>query len=1143
MRRARSSTWIMTWMVLLTLAYCLSILPHAAAQDESAEQTKEAATFALPRLTTPPTIDGAIGAEEWSGAVTINCPVRNTLYNRDAAWYAGWAEGGLYLACRSLVRENERLIRNQRLPYGNTVFDDSVEIYIDPQGLNLQPGELPNYYQMILNSVDSGWYGIHKPAMGVVDRSWQPRMVVANRLTADGRWWDFEMFLPQGELRFTRPLQAGDRLGLLLARNFKQPWMQTSIPLSPWAKHWSNPGGYPQFVCVEGQPFARLGRSFPLLTGKAHADVEVVNPSPQQKTVRIDMEIAPADRRHRRPVGDAVFTAHQDLTVEAGGRARWLQDQAVPALKPGTLFHCKLAVTETAAMPRALARYSFAFKVEKDPSPKPLPARPDVPQLSATFNPVHNSLLIQIDMIDNRDEAAGAKVRYEVQPTDSGDPLAEGCFDRYRHWRFTDVVALPKLKPGNYTVRTVLLDETGTKRYPQEAAITKLDEAAEFAWWQTKAGDPEKLMPPFTPVGYEPETRTASCWNRTLVLGGLALPERIEANGLPLLAAPITLALTCQGEDVTLQEEAAPTFVSKGRGVDWRADLAGAASGGGIKVSTTTRLEQDGAYFVTLTVAPEAKPVEIEALRLRIPIRADAETMLAFAAAKHVGLVPQEQGRIWVSSQNQPKTMAVGAFVPVIWVGDERNGLFWVSDSDRGWVPSDKHEASELIRTPEALVLQHNLIDEPEGFLLDTPRTLSFWLLPTPARPATPDWRVGGPWHGGSGAFSIPHQDFDAAYRYDPETKTNGWMWYHPPTRNRDLETWEPFFARMRRQPEQGYRKGFSLPSTGYGLNTGFQKERNYFAADWAGNTYTPSLQDHYIWLFDHYVRRGHLNRIYLDCSNLITSANLTNDLGYTLPDGRVQQSWVVTARREFHKRLYAVFVENNRTPAITGNNIGLLPTTAFHCSYLTGDDNINVTDAHDFAAVRPGAFLRSCAIPGIMGSHRPFYVSGHGVKANPWTVRGHLALHNILGSNGEPGEMHFRGIRNLHTRGDLQLFHPYWRNGRYIALEMKGVAEGAVKCSLLQQAGDELYQDDLHLFAFNYDKESAAQGAIGVDLNAVRARPAITVVTIEEPWWGRKEMAKRLQGVTPRIEGRQLRISGLTIPARSHVELHLRLQ
>src|SRR5205814_6799842 len=96
----------------------------------------------------------------------------------------------------------------------------------------------------------------------------------------------------------------------------------------------------------------------------------------------------------------------------------------------------------------------------------------------------------------------------------------------------------------------------------------------------------------------------------------------------------------------------------------------------------------------------------------------DAECLVCIGpgnnyASKSTLILPQDkQGRIWstLDTGRTGSNMKVGSFYPEVWVGNERRGLLWAADNDRGWMPDDAIPAHELIRAGNEVVLRNNII-------------------------------------------------------------------------------------------------------------------------------------------------------------------------------------------------------------------------------------------------------------------------------------------------------------------------------------------------------------------------------------------------------------------------------------------------
>ena len=1026
---------------------------------------KAALEFGMPRARTTPTIDGHIEDGEWDDALVVNAlcgQSHGELYLRDAMWYAKWDEETLYLACRSNVREGERLRREHRGRIGDAQADDSVEFFVDPHGRDASRFGPSTFYQFVINAAGCGSYRAHKEGAAAPDRSWQPDVKIGNGFTDDRKWWDFEAAIPNESISAERPTLVGKTWGLNLARNFKVPGARCALPMR--SPQWAAPEFFGHYRSEQDRPFVRLLSLEGLHNLRAYTRLELVNPSTDDVKLNVAVTI--------RAGGTDLFATTRQFALKAGKRVRWTLDEPLPQHAPKTNLLYNLAVAVVGQrQPVAFltCRFHEATEAEKQDVLRSFEGDPLEPASQIAYNPLRSNLLLAVDLIDMpTDILEDACCQWRVRREGSAALVAEGEFDTAFHQWMMDVVELPELEAGGYQAELAFVDAEGRARHRTARTFRKLDEEAEFPWWNTRAGDPNQLLPPFTPVSFD--GKAAVCWGRTYYLDGLGLPQRIDSQDMDVLGGRCELKLTVNGEEERVRGRSKLTMT---RLKDWQADFEGAVDAGPVRLSTKTRLEQDGAYFIDLTYAPLGEdPVVIDDFILELPLRKTAECMCACSdAGRYTTMIGEDVGPVWNSTTGVGKAMTLGSFVPSIWVGDERNGLFWFADNDKGWEPRDDVPACEIVRTTRGLVLRLNFVkkgEDGQGLELTGPRTISFALMATPAVPYRADWRVGA---GGSWGARDPRlmqaTTRGESERYDPEDPACAWSWYHPGMR--DSVNWDLCFETMRGE-EQWQKKHITVPSEGQGLNTGLVKELEYFAAEWGSNSYTQTLIDHYVWCFDQHLRKGDLRYLHLDLSRARCTYELSNGRAYRLPDGRIQPGYHLFGRRELHKRLYACFVESNKRPWLASTGQGLLPTSAFLTSYMTEADGLTLVGESEGDEEVFSRFLRAYAVPMIMGGvKRPFYEHG---KAP--AVAALLYLHNIFSWQAGPGST-LLAEWGIYEHGDEEVFYPFWRNEK--VLEISG---REVKCSLLKQGSKVL------LVAANFDPRQTQTTGFTVDLRGM---------------------------------------------------------
>lgn len=201
------------WGVLAQ--FCLLLMTLAA--------SAHAAEIHVPLMQTPPTIDGVIHSEEWADAYQIDGFAWNgALERRRATGYVGADRSHIYLAVRSQLPEEGKLLADVKRGSTNLVFDDSVEVWIEPT-FGKERGQR---YQLMLNSLGFHFYKLN-PYGGVAeDPTWEGGWQIASKVH-DG-YWDCEVSISLAKLTPGRTTQQG-AWGINLCRNWKQEWAWSSF--------------------------------------------------------------------------------------------------------------------------------------------------------------------------------------------------------------------------------------------------------------------------------------------------------------------------------------------------------------------------------------------------------------------------------------------------------------------------------------------------------------------------------------------------------------------------------------------------------------------------------------------------------------------------------------------------------------------------------------------------------------------------------------------------------------------------------------------------------------------------------------------------------------------------------------------------
>ncbi|MEI6503669.1 MAG: hypothetical protein WCP21_21890, partial [Armatimonadota bacterium] len=183
-------------------------------------------TLTAPLFSKAPVIDGKMLPGEWAESVGFaGFSTGDKLQRRAARGFVGADEKNVYVAIQSQLPAAGPLTAEVKRDSLKTVFDDSVEVYIDPT-----PDETDHVdYQGLFNSLGKGGYNIHKSGKPAEAEAWSGGWKVAHSLGAG--WWTCEIAIPIANMKLVAPgRKTTDGVWLInLCRNWKQPWEWSSL--------------------------------------------------------------------------------------------------------------------------------------------------------------------------------------------------------------------------------------------------------------------------------------------------------------------------------------------------------------------------------------------------------------------------------------------------------------------------------------------------------------------------------------------------------------------------------------------------------------------------------------------------------------------------------------------------------------------------------------------------------------------------------------------------------------------------------------------------------------------------------------------------------------------------------------------------
>ncbi len=890
----------------LTLSLGLLAANSLHGQTPAASVT---AGYKTPTITAPfarakPTIDGTIDDAEWQGATSVNAlqTTGRTVSPRQTRFWMCWDDEHLYVAMRSPLRPGERVVQNLRDASHdiNVVFDDSYEIWVDVGSKS--PDGQPVFFQFLCNYAGARYDVMHEPAVGNSRLGWTANWNPRNRITPDGRAWEMEVSIPRTSMNRAQPFRDNDAITFLLARNFKKPWEQNSFE------------GTSSFSVLDTHTRVTLSKSAPAIHLLRVAD-------PQAQTFGLELAACghepgklawtfESDGGIRK---SETFDVPKDKLVTAPGTA--LDLDKVPAKgQPAGSYRIRIASPDgkTTFLDWASARQFGDLKSLALDQPD----SNDRIAVTLALNPVDDYVRVIGDFIDFDKRSEVARCDVAVLNA-AGKQLAQTSYQLDELAYVRGVIPLPELPQGEYSAKLTVFGKDGAVLREAGNKFAKQDPAVRFKWWNTAAGNINKVIAPWTPL--KVKNRTVEFWGRTMTIGAAGLPSQVVSQGRDLLASPTVLqAEFADGKTVTAEGAAAKLTST----ADHRVVATSSAKLGALAVASRVTAEFDGMYKVELTLTPQGA-VEVHNLKVVMPL-APAMADYVYGAGEgirsgyYMGFLPKEKtGRIWDCLTVDSQPMVAGSFIPYVWVGNTDAGICWFADSDRGWVPSSTTPAIELVRTGKSVDMVFNLI--AEKFAIDAPRTIVFAFQASPAKALTGAWRTNRWWCGhtfgwGGGCWVYPDGKGSTIWQSRPNTTV-------------------PELCR-KRADEVHKGGGLAVPYFEYNTMTD-AGEQQYFGEAWKTSSgplyYGKSLTDYIIWNINDWIKSSDIDGWYLDNVRPVYCDNLDAGRGYRLPDGRVQPEYNMFGMREFFLRLRAVFQENGKESVIVNHmtNNMILPWNA----------------------------------------------------------------------------------------------------------------------------------------------------------------------------------------------------------------------
>jgi hypothetical protein len=954
----------------------------ALAAQANAPLAAEVPQLVVPRLTPAPTIDGVVGDAEWARAVSLTpgTGAANTgqyLKARPGAiFHLGWDPENVYVAVKIPMRDGEQPSRLHRKPQRDSMdcWETLGEFYIDTGG-NGSIG-LPCRYQFIGTATGNQWDREEQYTIGQNMISWDGTWAFKQSLSADGKFWMGEFAVPRTTVYAPQPIKDGTRWKLGIAASLMYPWQ------------WCGLYGWPITATFrDAAPAIRLdGIEGGLMTKRATGNLTIVNTTAQPLAAKAVLQITQGKETPvRREV--PVALAPGETFIQ-----RFDEDAAAVKDQVGSTYAVQV-LTEAGSL-FTFSR-GFAFNDPLNGEGLKVETRKEAFPLTCRDYPLTHQVVSTVDVFDlpARDRVKSARLTVRNA---AGTAVVSRTITDFSYG--LGVVTLPTpaaLAPGEYTLRAEILDAGSTVLATNSAAFVRKDHAKAFPWLGNTVGMDDVVPRIFAPVGYKDGVITG--YQKAITLNAAALPATVKAAAIDLLASPVRLCGTAQGQPFEL----APVGKARpGTLAPTHVDFRGQAAGGPVAATVQYRLDYDGTARVEVTLSPRAKgqAASLDELRLVIPFRGDAATHYmavgnSMRQSNRAGKIPGagKTGVVWKSTEIPFQNMTVGSFVPIIHVGNLSSGITWFADSDQGWWPTDAVPAQEIVRTPDGTVeLVCHLAGAPVTF--NAPRTIVFGLCTVPVRAVTP-YRTT--------AHTIGFGFTQESGRWDPK-KTPGQVYARVyPDDPAKMRAWVDALH-ADGQLEKCYVENTSADYWG--------DEYAYFASEWS-SPFARAAADNKLYWTEKFIRDCHIDGYYFDNIFPRQYGDPAVTSAYVLPDGRVQPGYDFWGMRDYLRRIRVTFEKYRNPTAIVIHNTDFqfAPVCAYADLVMGGENPTPMPGGPDFMEMWPREWMDVMYNPYLWGyalSHLYHYnwsafKDDLGQYDQPAALKGHRAAMATMLNHG----------------------------------------------------------------------------------------------------------------------------------------------
>ncbi|MCM8785246.1 MAG: DUF6067 family protein [Candidatus Omnitrophica bacterium] len=914
----------------------------------------------VPKFEKVPEIDGVIKEEEWKQGTSFTgvCtwaaegapgqPPTIVPEIQQVIWYLGYDDYYLYIGMNSPHPEGTALKANvKKNDEGYLIlFEDHTEIQISPYGR--KEAVIPGYgfYKIMVNP--RGYYSdqwFYNGTPGTED-AWTSGAEV--KCNVGKTFWQMEMRIPFKTMGQKKTPEGKNWVIQLVRTDFCG-----GLYFAGWVgSSWMGWNVFPEVVFEKDAPSVHFRKIGDIVNGKLDTEIKLIGK--KEEEIKVSIIIKNAE-------GKEIYKKEEERSLKKGISEVFkfkeeniqLSEEKKEGKYQQNWFEIKVTTREKTEDGEEKIIYSAKIPVIKMTDRywtqfiKPWQEKRETFG-EYEFKFAHYPYLkkfqawIDLDMFGVSEEIKKADNFAITIKTKKGQVVKEvnGEIKELRGTILFDI----DLKEGEYIC---LLGLYNGKKKVSERKEEFVRE--KWPWEKNNIGKEDMVIPPYEPI--EVKENVLKVWNREYIIGKTGLPEKINVGGKNILGRPITILMRSEGKEYTLE----------GKGIELnyisptKINLKGKSNIGSILIETDANFEYDGWYLVNLKIKPENK-IKIDSFDMlwEVP-SADTLVMQRGDCIEngYFGKFPEGEGIVFESKNLNPASKLLGTWVPAVFIGTGDYGLWYIGESDEGWVLDDNVSAITAERKNGIPYIRFRLFNKP--YNLEKEREIKFALIATPVKPLPKNWR--------KIAWGYP----EPWYVHD----TRGYRYYGASVDGFELYSEEDYknlrdvWLGLKKVPERSHGvRTFLLyqkPFVVYGSTemTGVSKEFKTFSGEWLGITnykprpqyefrnmqsdggiiwetdeqldstgvnFTESYIDYYLWYHKNLVEKCFINGTWWDNSSTIfggigePESWLILGKGYLREDGKIQGKSNLFTFRELTKRLNIMGWQVGRPPLYLSN-------------------------------------------------------------------------------------------------------------------------------------------------------------------------------------------------------------------------------